>query len=97
MKIWTEQSQKFTLSFLQFLKLLKKVIRKKLHPPPPENITLPLLEPVTLPKILMFASDSSSPLPFPLCFISLLFVEDIHVWLLDDHHDRFLVLINHNL
>ena len=32
-KIWTEQSQKFTLSFLQFLKLLKKVIREKLQPP----------------------------------------------------------------
>ena len=31
-KIWTEQSQKFTLAFLQFLKLLKKVIREKLQP-----------------------------------------------------------------
>ena len=44
MKIWTEQSQKFTLSFLQFLKLLKKVIREKLQLP--ENI-IPPLEPVT--------------------------------------------------
>ena len=33
MKIWTDQSQKFTLSFLPFLKLLKKVIREKLQPP----------------------------------------------------------------
>ena len=45
MKIWTEQSQKFTLSFLQFLKLLKKVIREKLQPPLYENITP--IEPVT--------------------------------------------------
>ena len=44
MEIWTEQSQKFTLSFLQFLKLLKKVIREKLQPP---LKYLPPLEPVT--------------------------------------------------
>ena len=60
MKIWTEQSQKFTLSFLQFLKLLKKVIREKLQPP--LKISSPL-EPVTPPphpKTLIF------PTPPPL-------------------------------
>ena len=50
MKIWTEQSQKFTLSFLQVLKLLKKVIREKLQSPlkiSPPGASAP-------PKILIF-------------------------------------------
>ena len=46
MNIWTEQSQKFILSFIQFLKLLKKIIRETMQPP--WKYYLPL-EPVTLP------------------------------------------------
>ena len=60
MKIWTEKSQKFTFSFLQFLKLFKKVIREKLQPATPpshENI-----EPVTPPpKILIFPTAPCPP------------------------------------
>ena len=59
MKIWTERSPKFTFAFLQFLKLFKKVIRKKLQPTPtpPENIG-PVTPP---PKILIFPTASRSP------------------------------------
>ena len=66
MKIWTEQSQKVAPSFLQFLKLLKKVIGEKLQLPLKIYTQLhPLPKTLIFPTPLLFGNFPKSLNPSP--------------------------------